>query len=267
MRKILHLLALIVILGIFPSQAEVVNRKNVKLTAGSKIYSDENNKHVLLTSAPIIIQEMIKGKPTMVWLVPIGNLKKFLDIDDFDWDKRDNSLTIYRERPTMIFNNTDNDGKKVIDELKRLIILSDKSIDIEMYRLQEKSIIKTLADVGKTKKVNIRIIMDKHPDNCRRGLIDESKTIEQTLESAGCTVRWKKCDKIMHRKVAIFDRETFYLGSGNWTDFGLGTDANKGRNWELNMIWRNKEYASEIVGDFDDVWNDSDCLDESYECK
>ena len=99
-------------------------------------------------------------------------------------------------------------------------------------------------------------------------MIDKGKTIEQTLESAGCDVRWKKCDKIMHRKIAVFDSETFYIGSGNWTDFGLGSDLKKGKNWELNMIWRNREYAGAIVDDFNTVWSDdSACLDKTYVCK
>ena len=267
MKKLIHLVLLVIVFGVSTAQADVNNRVNVKLTAGSKTYSDELNKPAKLSAAPVLASETINGKPVKVWLVPIGNLKKFLDIDEFRWDKKQNSLTIYREKPTIIFNNSDNEGNTVIGELKRLIGSADKSIDIEMYRLQEESIIKELVGAGKSKKVKIRIILDKHPDNCRRGLINEGKTIEQSLESAGCDVRWKKCDKIMHRKVAIFDRETFYLGSGNWTDFGLGADEKKGKNWELNMIWRNREYASQIVGDFDDVWNDSGCLDESYECK
>lgn len=267
MKKLIHLVLLVIVFGVSTAQADVNNRVNVKLTAGSKTYSDEFNKPAKLSAAPVLASETINGKPAKVWLVPIGNLKKFLDIDEFRWDKKQNTLTIYREKPTIIFNNSDNEGNTVVGELKRLISSADKSIDIEMYRLQEKSIIQTLADAGKTKKVKIRIILDKSGDNCRRGTIEPEKTIEESLESAGCDVRWKKNNKIMHRKTAIFDGETFYIGSGNWTDYGLGADEKKGKNWELNMIWRNKEYASEIVGDFDEVWNDSSCLDEDYECK
>ena len=114
----------------------------------------------------------------------------------FYWNKKGNSLTIYREKPLLIFNNVDQDNnKKVVDELKRLILQSDKTIEIEMYRLQEVSVIQALVEAGK-KHVAVKIILDKSGDNCRRGLIEPGKTVGQTLESAGCDVRWKKCDKI-----------------------------------------------------------------------
>lgn len=64
----------------------------------------------------------------------------------------------------------------------------------------------------------------------------------------------------MHRKLAVFDGETFYLGSGNWTEPGL-----TGKNWEMNIIWKNKEYADYIKQDFDAMWKpDSGCTVVDY---
>ena len=274
MKKLIHLIMMVIVFGSSLVAADTNNRQNIKLFIGKKEYINEYGEKAYLTTEPIVKKVINDQKSKDVALVPIRDLKSFFDMDSPGWDADRKMMTLYIEKPLIIFNSQDKDETTtVINQLAKRINSADESIIIEMYRLQEKSIIKTLHDIKHAKggKINIKIILDKHPDNKKtlkelnipfekNSKYKDSTTIIEYLKDVNCEIKWKSCGSIMHRKIAVFDDETYYLGSGNWTEPGL-----TGKNWEMNIIWKNKEYAGYIKQDFDEMWDPSSgCTEKDY---
>jgi phosphatidylserine/phosphatidylglycerophosphate/cardiolipin synthase-like enzyme len=265
MKKLMHLIILVVFIGVSFVDANSNNRSNIKLQIGSRYYTDENGEIKSLTVSPRSVKISENGNIKYLPLIPIKDLQDFFDIDEIRIDNDSRKVTIYKEQPKLICNNIDKHGVTVSENLIKLIDNSKQIIRIEMYRLEDTSIVKELANVKKNNdKLEVRIILDKYGGNCLIGEGQNTISTENFLQEAGCQVRWKHCDKIMHRKVAVFDKDTFYLGSGNWTDQGLGTDEHKGKNWEMNIIWKNEEFSQQIIEDFDSKWDDPECVQEDY---
>lgn len=264
MRKLLHLVVLILIINIPVSNSNVLNRFSAKITANNKdiiINRIKLNEKSSITCrvAPFIKQGVL--------FAPVADLKPVIDFDDKFWDPNSRSLTIYKEEPMLVVDDATIPYDGTAEEkLIELIQQAKKSIEIQMYRFQNDQIIKELYKRKlENNGIAVRILLDKADGNCRVGIINPGETIEKSLENIHCIVKWKKSKQIMHRKVAVFDNETFYLGSGNWTENGL-----TGKNWELGLIWRNKDIAEKISSEFHGIWGDdnkeSQMSDLDYNC-
>lgn len=89
-----------------------------------------------------------------------------------------------------------NDSKKALDHIEKLIESSKSSIDIAMYNLEYKKLIKLLKK-AKSNGVDVNIVYEKG---------DKLKEFDT-----------KKTDSKMHTKIAIFDKKVVVFGSANWT--------------------------------------------------
>jgi phosphatidylserine/phosphatidylglycerophosphate/cardiolipin synthase-like enzyme len=131
------------------------------------------------------------------------------------------------------------------DEIKpvilKLIYEADEQIDIEMYILTEQDIIRAL-EKAEGRGVEVRIILDP---NQRYNL----KHVDR-LKREGVEIKWYPVNKpsLMHRKLAIFDKEKVFLGSANWSRNGLTN------NKEMNVVIDDSEVVEEVTEVFSDDW-------------
>lgn len=137
-------------------------------------------------------------------------------------------------------------------ELINLIRNAKKSIYIQIYRMREWGIIEEIAKAG-NRKIDIKVIMDNDQENTVYG---KNGRQEYEIETNFPTseVRWDTRKNLMHRKLAVFDKETVFIGSTNWSYTGLDPDR-KGGNREDGMIYKNEVLAKAITEKFFDDWD------------
>lgn len=137
-------------------------------------------------------------------------------------------------------------------ELINLIKNAKKSIYIQIYRMREWGIIGEFAKAG-NRKIDIKIIMDNDLENTVYGKNGKQENeIETNFPTS--EVRWDTDKNLMHRKLAVFDGDTVFIGSTNWSYTGLDPDR-KGGNREDGMIYKNEILAKAITEKFFDDWN------------
>lgn len=137
-------------------------------------------------------------------------------------------------------------------ELINLIRNAKKSIYIQIYRMREWGIIGELAKAG-NRKIDIKVIMDNDQENTVYGKNGRQEgEIENNYPTS--EVRWDTGKNLMHRKLAVFDGETVFIGSTNWSYTGLDPDR-KGGNREDGMIYKNEILAKTITERFFDDWD------------
>lgn len=167
-----------------------------------------------------------------------------------EYNAKTKTATITTEVPELYF---DCDLKKPLLEL----IGKSKKIDLELYRLDDPEIIDALKKTA-SKGTKIRIILDKHPDNIKhKGGGDTEKTLEYRNQS-NCIVKWlsgKGSSTSMHRKLGIFDGNTIFVGSSNWTSTAL--QKGNSYNREASIIFKNKDACSKALREFDADWTNS----------
>ncbi|MCE5177316.1 MAG: phospholipase D-like domain-containing protein [Caldisericales bacterium] len=167
-----------------------------------------------------------------------------------EYNAKTKTATITTEVPELYF---DYELKKPLLEL----IGKSKKIDLELYRLSDPEIINALK-TSASKGVKIRIILDKHPENKTfEGGGDTEKTLEYGNQN-NCTVKWLSgvgYKSIMHRKLGIFDGNTIFVGSSNWTSAALKKDDDYNR--EASIIFKNKNTCSKALKEFDANWTNS----------
>lgn len=143
------------------------------------------------------------------------------------------------------------------DAILDLVSNSSKSIDIQLYQLGDENVIEALANCAK-RGANVRLILFDDPENTAdkefysleaRHQVD----MEGFLEDAGCTVRWirKREHYLFHRKVAVFDGKTIFIGSSNWTRTGLENNS------ECNAIIVSPENVEKLSNVFNDEWENA----------
>lgn len=137
-------------------------------------------------------------------------------------------------------------------ELINLIRNAKKSIYIQIYRMREWGIIEEIAEAG-NRKIEIKVLIDNDQENTYYG---KNGRQENEIEANFPTseVRWDARKNLMHRKMAVFDGETVFIGSTNWSYTGLDPDR-KGGNREDGMIYKNEILAKAITEKFLDDWN------------
>lgn len=143
------------------------------------------------------------------------------------------------------------------DVILDLISNSSKSIGIQLYQLGDENVIEALANCAK-RGASVRLILFDDPENTgdkefysleARGQID----MEEFLEDAGCQVRWikKREHYLFHRKVAVFDGKSIFIGSSNWTRTGLENNS------ECDAVIVSPENVEKLLKVFDEVWGNA----------
>ena len=122
------------------------------------------------------------------------------------------------------------DGQKVKDKIITLIEDSQKSIQISMYNLSDKKLLKTLKKYSKKDKY-IKLYLDK-------AKFKKSDKINKFLKDNG--IKYKILDKKNHLKLALFDEKIAVLGSANWTKESFED------NFEIIYMTTNKDEIKEI---------------------
>lgn len=161
-------------------------------------------------------------------------------------DENKSSAKITVNIPRMYF-----DGGEY-SELVNLIKNAKKSIYVQIYRMREWGIIEELAKAG-NRKIDVKILMDNDLENTKYG---KNGKQEMEIENNYPTseVRWDTDKNLMHRKLAVFDGETVFIGSTNWSYTGLDPDR-KGGNREDGMIYKNDILAKSISEEFLSDWD------------
>jgi phosphatidylserine/phosphatidylglycerophosphate/cardiolipin synthase-like enzyme len=131
--------------------------------------------------------------------------------------------------------------KEIKPVILRLIYETDKTIDIQMYILSDQDVIEAL-ERAEDRGVEVRIILDPS----RRYNL---KYIDE-LRREGVEIKWYPVNKpaLMHRKLAIFDREKILLGSANWSRNGLTN------NKEITVLIDDIRTVDRVADIFSDDW-------------
>jgi len=140
-------------------------------------------------------------------------------------------------------------------EIKKSIKEAKKSIDVSIYWLTDKLVLKQLKN-AKERDVNVRVLMANTPKN---------KGAYQYLNNAGIDVKVfvpPKTDKVrshFHEKMTIFDDRKVIMGSCDWTPQALYM------NRELNVAVDNRDMAAFMKGEFENDWQNLSAPDGHFE--
>jgi len=131
--------------------------------------------------------------------------------------------------------------KEIKPVILRLIYEADKTIDIQMYILSDQDVIEAL-ERAEDRGVEVRVILDP-------GRRYNLKCIDE-LRREGVEIKWYPINKpaLMHRKLAIFDREKILLGSANWSGNGLTN------NKEIDVLIDDSPTVKKIAEIFSNDW-------------
>ncbi len=92
---------------------------------------------------------------------------------------------------------------------------SQTSVDVMVYKLTDRGLIKDLSQAGR-RGVRVRVIL------CPTQTSNQKAAAK--IKQAGAAVRWYPLDRpnrIMHVKLAVFDQARLLFGSANWTYWGM----------------------------------------------
>ena len=126
------------------------------------------------------------------------------------------------------------DAKESRDKIIDLIENSKSSIDIAMYNLSYKKLIKSLIKASK-RGVLVKIYLDE-------AKFKKSDKINIDLKKSG--ILYKILDKKNHLKVALFDKKVAVFGSANWTKESFED------NYELIFITSENDEIKQIQNIF-----------------
>jgi hypothetical protein len=131
----------------------------------------------------------------------------------------------------------------IAGRLVREIQRASTSIDIAIYTFTENEIAAALI-AAKNRGVSIRIIADSQEASAVGSVVSR-------LESAGFQLKRTAGigTGIMHNKYAIFDRQTLFTGSYNWSA------SAETRNFENAIFIRDSGVISSYQANFNSIWN------------
>lgn len=124
-----------------------------------------------------------------------------------------------------------------------------KDIHIK-YRNSHVSILKLFSDLL-SKRVHIRLLHAKEPGPIFKKDFDKYTLILRDLERGLCPR--------IHFKLYIFDLETVYIGSANFTGAGIGNKSNNRRNFESGVLSNDPAIVKKAINQFDEVWRGKYC--------
>jgi|GEM_PF-1289994 phosphatidylserine/phosphatidylglycerophosphate/cardiolipin synthase-like enzyme len=134
-------------------------------------------------------------------------------------------------------------GSHGLAQVMRLLASAEGSLDIEMYHLTDRRVLKALlAAAGRG--VRVRIILDPSQ---RRNL-----KVPDALAHPGVEVRWMDTDEgrgeLLHAKAAVADCKRLLIGSANWTHTGLSVSH------EAGLVIEDSALAAEFERAFEQDW-------------
>ncbi|MEW6282713.1 MAG: phosphatidylserine/phosphatidylglycerophosphate/cardiolipin synthase family protein [Candidatus Eremiobacterota bacterium] len=131
--------------------------------------------------------------------------------------------------------------------LYRAIRDARKSIEVEMFVLSDRGIVRSLCEARK-RGVNVKVLLN--PFEIEGKKLNEIAADQ--LERAGVQVKWfpfeEETGRKLHAKLGIFDGEEVILGSANWSNAGLSY------NREANVDVIDKGVAGDFQKMFRDDW-------------
>lgn len=152
-----------------------------------------------------------------------------------------------------------NETKLVFDrEVEQVVVdcinQSQSSIYIEMYDFTDYTPVTTALMEAAKRGICVALYVDNTGQS--KPEYDETGACihgcpERQLETAGVEVRWESKHRKMHRKLAIFDEKTLFLGSTNWSDGGFKT------NNEVDVLLPDPELAKQAVEQFMRDWSEA----------
>lgn len=243
-KKHISVLLAVLIFSISTGTFAFENRHKIELVVGEKNIAIED-KTTIIESEPI-------EKDGKIY-IDINTLKYLKGID-VSYDQATKKVSISQERPRIFFNGAEK--KDLIN-----LIRKSKIIFVEMYLLTDNEIIEELHKKAYTEKdVMIRIILNKDLKNksFKKGANTE-RYIENMLKNKDnreiSLINWINGRiesnyylKSMHRKLAIFDSKTIFIGSTNWTETAFN------ENWEVGLIYNDKDEANKLSNLFLEHW-------------
>jgi hypothetical protein len=238
MRRIFLLAFLITYVGCSASIGVGLPEKRTIIVTAEKLETIIDGEISNLPDKPIIVNDRM--------YLPIEIFNRIPGASYIYQNEDKTSAKISVDIPRMYF-----DGGEY-SELIKLIRNARKSIYIQIYRMREWGIIGEIAKSG-NRKIEIKVIMDNDLENTKYGKNGRQETeIEEYYPNS--EVRWDAKRNLMHRKIAVFDSETVFIGSTNWSYTGLDPDR-KGGNREDGMIYKNEVLAKAITERFFDDWD------------
>lgn len=247
--KIIAIQTMIILLFLFSNVESYSNNKLIRVTVGSKDFKvvdgDNNISQYQFDVAPRIVSNKMLVQASKVF-----NNKVISGTSIRQYDNETKTATIMVDEPEVFFNGQEKEIMlKIIREAK-------KSIDIQMYRIQEEDAINAIVETSRNKDLKIRIILNK--DKFNR---DSICSIEEKYDKpdGNFRIKWKKTGAIMHRKLMVVDEKTVVLGSTNWTDYALNQ-----KNWEVTLINNNTDIAKKIAEQFRKEWEDVEYTEDDY---
>lgn len=139
------------------------------------------------------------------------------------------------------FSQEDQHPEKLLDQV---IEESQKTLDIAIFSITEKSIVSAILD-AKQRGVDVRIITDEDQSEGKG-----QKAALEKLKNAGIPIKVDHHSGYMHLKVTIVDQEVVTTGSFNYSASAVR------RNDEVLVVIPDREMAKQWTRVFDSMWKD-----------
>ena len=135
-------------------------------------------------------------------------------------------------------------GSHGLAQVMRFVAASQESLDIEMYHLTDRRVLRALLAAAE-RGVRVRVILDPTQ---RRNL-----KVPDLLSHPHAAIRWMDTDQskgeLLHAKAALADGHRLLIGSANWTHTGLSVSH------EVGMVVEDPAEAAEFSQAFERDWD------------
>lgn len=128
--------------------------------------------------------------------------------------------------------------------IERLILATETSLDVALYRLNSSRLARALEDAAR-RGAHVRLVLD-------RGKYEETRATQVLLSGHSIPFRLlagrQGSGTKMHHKFAILDHRTILTGSYNWTV------ESEEQNFENLVILREPAAIAAYQHEFEDLW-------------
>ena len=140
----------------------------------------------------------------------------------------------------------------LMDSVHRTLWIGTADIK-DLYVKRGKDAVPILGEIAKLMKrgVEVRLIHAKEPGPAFREDFDKYPVLKTGLERILCPR--------VHFKIWIFDCETAYIGSANFTGAGIGMKSPNRRNFESGILTNEPTLVEAAMNQFDNVWIGNPC--------
>jgi phosphatidylserine/phosphatidylglycerophosphate/cardiolipin synthase-like enzyme len=136
------------------------------------------------------------------------------------------------------------DNDKGLGKLLKQFDQAKSFVYVQMYQINNQTIIDKIKKT-RDRGIKIMVILDENSENRK------SNVVNIIRDNKNCYVHLIKKPGflIYHKKIAIFDGKSAFIGSSNWTNAGFG-----GNN-EQNFLIKSSVTAGQMKESFLDEWN------------